>query len=154
MADRSDPTDRLMPKVPQAARWLGLSGLIPFFGLALACWVTEGETQGFARQLLTAYGALVLSFLGGCRWGFATGGLGKGPELVPMVVSVLPSLFAWVVMFTGHPQAFFYLATGFAALLGADLNLTREGGAPGWWPALRWPLTMGAVAALAAAGFS
>jgi hypothetical protein len=40
------------------------------------------------------------------------------------------------------------LALGFASLLVADIRLTREGGAPAWWPTLRWPLTVGAAGSL------
>ncbi|PKP63592.1 MAG: hypothetical protein CVT86_04835 [Alphaproteobacteria bacterium HGW-Alphaproteobacteria-8] len=43
------------------------------------------------------------------------------------------------------------LALGLVALYAADLALTRAGGAPAWWPALRWPLTLGAAGSLALA---
>ena len=42
------------------------------------------------------------------------------------------------------------LALGLVALFAADISLTRAGGAPAWWPALRLPLTVVATASLVA----
>jgi len=36
------------------------------------------------------------------------------------------------------------------ALFSADVSVTRAGGAPAWWPALRLPLTAGATACVLA----
>ncbi|MEM6549781.1 MAG: DUF3429 domain-containing protein [Pseudomonadota bacterium] len=144
----------LMPGVPGPARWLGLAGLIPFAAGAIATWVLEPPFSILARDMLAVYGAVILSFMGGCRWGFAAAGLGSGPGWLPLATSVAPAIFGWITVFSPHPQPFFYLSVGFAALLGADLLLTKEGGAPDWWPSLRWPLTAGVIASLSAAGFA
>lgn len=146
----SDPTERLMPEVPAAARLLGLSGLIPFAGLALLIWIAPGEPMPI--RLAAGYGAVILSFMGGCRWGFAAAGLGKGPTYRLLALSVAPSLYAWIALELPGPFAFFALALGFILLLSADLSLSRQGGAPAWWPQLRWPLSIGAAASMAVAG--
>ncbi|MEL6475954.1 MAG: DUF3429 domain-containing protein [Pseudomonadota bacterium] len=146
----TDPTTHVMPGVPVAARWLGLSGLIPFVGLAMLMLI--GWPEG-ARGVLLGYGVAILSFMGGCRWGFAATGMGEGPDWVPLIVSVLPALYAWVVMWLPGPFGFFGLALGFILLFSADQRLTRQGGAPDWWPALRLPLTIGAAGSLTLAGF-
>lgn len=140
--------------VPSAALWLGLAGLIPFASGALAVWTLEPPLVLFARDAMAIYGAIILSFMGGCRWGFASAGLGEGPSMLLLTTAVAPAIFAWAVVFTPPPQPFFYLALGFGVLLAADIMLTRQGGAPTWWPALRWPLSVGAVACLSLAGFA
>ncbi|MEM6679182.1 MAG: DUF3429 domain-containing protein, partial [Pseudomonadota bacterium] len=60
--------------VPPPARWLGLAGLLPFAGLTLLAIATPDAINEEARTLLAAYGAAILSFMGGCRWGFASAG--------------------------------------------------------------------------------
>jgi hypothetical protein len=132
---------------PKPARQLGLAGLIPFAVFALAAVFAPALWADPARAILANYGAVILSFMGGCRWGFAAAGLGEGPAMRPLALSVAPSLWAWVALSAQPPFDMLMLAAGFAALLGSDIALTKIGGAPAWWPGLRWPLTLGAAAA-------
>lgn len=136
--------DKLPVRVPAAAWQLGLAGLLPFGALAL------GVVTGIdgARAGLLNYGALILSFMGGCRWGFAAAGLGEGPSVPMLGISVLPALFAWLAMLFPFKAAAVALAVGFVALYMVDRALTRAGGAPAWWTTLRTPLTIGAAASL------
>ena len=140
----------LAPSAPPAARALGFAGLIPFGALAIGAIAAGGTPGAAAHQLLIGSGAVILSFMGGCRWGLASAGMGEGPALAPLAVSVLPALYAWAVSVLEAPIAGLCLALGFAVLYAADVALTRSGGAPGWWPELRAPLTLGAVASLVA----
>lgn len=144
----TDLSTRLMPGVPQAARWLGLAGLIPFAALAVAVWA--GVFTETARVLLLSYGIAILSFMGGCRWGLAAAGMGAGPSWMALGMSVLPAIYAPALILLPPASAMIALAAGFAVLLVADIALARDGGAPGWWPALRWPLTLGAATTLCA----
>jgi len=140
-------------EVPVAARWLGLAGLVPFVGFAALIWllqVLENSNASFASMLLTGYGAVILSFMGGCRWGLAAAQLGEGPSVKMLGISVLPALYAWVVALLPDAVAQLLLALGLLLLLWADVNLTRNGGAPSWWAALRWPLSLGAAGSLVA----
>ncbi len=147
----SDRTERWMPGVPAAARWLGLAGLVPFFALALLAWLPDVSLKALAVRLLAGYGAIILSFMGGCRWGLAAAGLADGPSWRLLGASVVPALYAWGAAALPSPLALLMLGIGFLGLLLADLSLTRAGGAPLWWPTLRWPLSLGAAASLAAA---
>jgi len=52
-------------QIPRTALVLGLAGLIPFIAAALACWLYDDELQATAHFALGAYGAVILSFLGG-----------------------------------------------------------------------------------------
>lgn len=148
----TDLTDRMMPSVPRAACWLGLAGLLPFAAGALG-YLVLGEDD-LLRALMIGYGVAILSFMGGCRWGLAAAGLGHGPVFWPLALSVLPCLYGWLVALLPGAIPFFALAAGFAGLLAADLRLAAAGGAPAWWPALRWPLSLGAIASLCVAGIA
>ncbi|MEM1277031.1 MAG: DUF3429 domain-containing protein [Pseudomonadota bacterium] len=147
----TDPVRKLMPGVPAAAAWLGLAGLLPFAAGALAHWIAPSE---LIRTLTIGYGVAILSFMGGCRWGFAAAGLGQGVQVGPLVLSVLPCLYGWAISIVPGSFPYFGLAVGFAALLAADFQLTQAGGAPAWWPALRLPLTLGAAGSLVVAGLA
>lgn len=133
--------------VPRPAFWLGLAGLIPFAGLAMLLWLVPAW-RDWASPMLTGYGVVILSFMGGCRWGLAAAGMGDGASLKPLAISVVPALYAWLVALLPHADAQVLLAFGVLALLTADLMLARSGGAPAWWPALRWPLSLGASCSL------
>ncbi|MEL6265969.1 MAG: DUF3429 domain-containing protein [Pseudomonadota bacterium] len=143
-----------MADVPRAAKWMGLAGLIPFIGLALAVATGAGPA---ASSLLAGYAAVILSFMGGCRWGFAAAGLGRHcdeQEWLRYAIAVMPALYAWPVLAMADPLRPALMALGFLALLGADVVLTRQGGAPTWWPSLRWPLSLGAAASLGLAALA
>jgi Protein of unknown function (DUF3429) len=56
--------DRLLPDVPSPAALLGLAGLLPFAATALLS-LPPGPAGDWAGFALLAYGAVILSFLGG-----------------------------------------------------------------------------------------
>ncbi|MCY7314359.1 MAG: DUF3429 domain-containing protein [Rubrivivax sp.] len=77
-------------------RWalgLGYAGLLPFVAGALLLWLLRGEAQGHVALALSAYAALILSFLGGIHWGLAM----RQPAAATagLVWGVVPSLLAW-----------------------------------------------------------
>lgn len=134
------------PAIPRDAALLGFAGLIPFLGLSLLAIAAGGETGALALRGLVLYGAAILSFMGGCRWGFAAAGLGEGAVLKPLAVSVLPALWAWgAVWLLPASLASGLLALGFGALYLDDAKATRTGAAPAWWARLRLPLSVGAM---------
>ena len=49
------------------------------------------------RQSL-AYGAVILSFLGGIRWGAALRGIGASQRRFDFAISVIPSLAGWAAL--------------------------------------------------------
>ena len=137
--------------VPPSAAWLGGLGALPFIGLAGAAPYLDSAPRMFAVHALAAYGAIILSFLGGVHWGLAIGSRSEvdDPALrTRLIVSVIPSLAAWAALLVPENQGLFLLAAAVAAMLWVDLRATRLGHAPPWYPKLRLPLTCVVVAAL------
>jgi len=138
--------------IPQAALLLGYAGVIPFVAGAAAAWLFDGPSRGFALIALIAYGAAILSFLGGIRWGLAIAGRREEPGLLPLTVAVIPSLVAWIALLAPAPAtALMALIVGLVLMAFSDAAAARDGLAPAWYPRLRWPLAALATAALGVA---
>lgn len=136
---------------PRMVAWFGGSGLLPFVGLAaMALLAPEAAQRGWALDGLHLYGAVILSFIGGCRWGFSCAGFGPGPTAQALMIAVAPSLYGWAAVWLAAASAAGpILAVGFALMLIEDMRATRAGETPAWWPRLRAPLSVGAMIALA-----
>lgn len=125
---------------------LGLSGLIPFgLGVILvASWRWASIDPETARLFLLAYGAVILSFLGGVRWGLVAGR--DRPHFLVIGLSVVPSLAGLGIMFVPGSFAYLLFAAAFAAQGAWDIRTSEEDGAASWYPRLRLLLTMVVVA--------
>lgn len=129
---------------------LSCAGMIPFFALALACWVVLPEWLGAFIKGQLAYTVAVLSFLGGIHWGAATAldDLTVEQTRKALVWSTMPALLAWVAtMMSGF--GFALLMAGFVAAYQADKRLFAWYRFPAWFIQLRLYLTCGVLAALA-----
>ncbi len=142
--------------VPFAARWLTGLGVIPFLALAPLAAFTDPYVEDHATVALWVYGAVILSFIGGIRWGLAIapGRSASAPALwQELTVSVAPSLLAWLALLMPAGMPPLALSVGFAVMLLADWRAARRGLAPAWYPRLRWPPTLAAIASLLLAAF-
>ncbi|WP_298965719.1 DUF3429 domain-containing protein [uncultured Methylobacterium sp.] len=133
---------------PISAFVLGWAGVIPFaaFSLAAVLGVPVPVPAGAA---LLAYGAAILSFMGGAQWGVAMrapDGFDRGWS--GYAVSVVPALLAWAGLLVAGKAGLGLLIAGFAGLLAYDLWTIRRGYAPGWYASLRWQLTTAVVVLL------
>ena len=122
-------TDDLNPPLPRGMFALGWSGVLPF-ALAVATAMVIPPAAEFAAAVFVSYGAVILSFLGGARWGRALAG-SAGPER--FVEAVLPSLIGFAALLLLHVawMALSLLAIGFAIWLVID---QRD---PLWSPAYK-----------------
>jgi len=136
--------------VPSATAWLGGLGIIPFACLSLATPFVSDVLRMQLSFALLAYGAIILSFLGGIHWGLAIGAFPQNHNTLSrrIVLSILPSLVAWAALLTPSSIGFLFLSAAFVAMLLVDIRASRMHEAPAWYPKLRWPLSCGAVAAL------
>ena len=88
---------RYVDPLSDTARWLGHLGLLPFvLGAALVWLGLEYEPHAFVAQALSAYAALIVSFLGGIHWGL--GFRIAAPPASLFVWGVVPSLVAWLAV--------------------------------------------------------
>lgn len=141
---------KALMEAPKPALYLGLSGLIPFLSPPLLMAATQSfyPEVAFAQMV---YGASIVSFLGGARWGFAipAGGPAK-PDWMNLGNSVVPSLLAWLALLCRDniTEGVLVVIMGLGLSLHYDLNLLP--GYPGWFKALRTLLTLVATFSLLA----
>jgi hypothetical protein len=142
------------PKVPL---WLGLAGLIPFVSLsfALALGVTlplftDADTM---RVALVGYGVVILSFLGGVRWGVALGEekAEHGAGGRDFVIAVVPSLVAWFAWFQPAPADLWWLVAAHVLLGLLDYGLACRVIVDEWFGRMRLGLSVVASVSLALA---
>jgi len=138
------------PRAPLALMTFGIVPFVVFAGL-IALWRDQPIQMQNAALWLTIYSAVILSFLGGVRWGveIATRERPRWGELIP---SVFGSLIGWggVVWYFQTLNQEYVLAGMAAALLLHYLYDILSPELPRWYRKLRiWP-TLGAIASLAA----
>jgi hypothetical protein len=139
----------------RAVAWLGYGGLVPFVVPALALLLGAGPSPGWWLQVLTAYGAAILSFVGALHWAFAMllPGLTPTQRLVGYVWSTVPALLAWGVMawLPASAWGLWALVLGLWAHYGQDRRLHRlcAPALPQWYLPLRTHLTLGASLSMA-----
>ena len=138
--------------IPLPALALGLAGLIPFFAGAAALWTPLPVlTPELGLRLIIAYGAIILSFLGGIRWGTAIGPYDTRRQGLEFSASVLGSLAGLAAVFIPPVPALTLLITGFLMQGLWDVMSVEAGRLPSWFGKLRMLLTAGAVVSLVAA---
>jgi hypothetical protein len=145
-----------MSQIPRSALILGLAGVIPFAWGALtlvsdplAAWGTGALGPRFVGPYVQLfYGSVILSFMSGVLWGFATRAQG-GQAATGYALSVIPALWAFFMTGGGPVSAGMNLIFGFLGLLILDWQFWRWGLAPAWWMQLRGLLTALVVASLA-----
>ena len=141
--------------VGQTPFLLALAGFVPFAVLTGAQFVpgaTLAHTLGLVA--LNVYAAIILSFLGGIRWGIAVKTVDGRAVLPDFLLSVLPSLWAWAAYFAPGPWGFVMYAVGFAAMGWWDRALVAGGHAPRWFGLLRVTLTLLVAPTMLAAALS
>lgn len=139
---------------PKGPWVLGLLGLIPFYAALAGGQLAPSPYSGVCVTIFYAYGAIILSFLGGTRWGFEIGARPEGPGFFTLFFSVTPSflaLIAAISQYVGAGLGLAILATGF--LMTWLWDYFTSGGStrrwPLWYRPLRTVLTLGALTAIA-----
>ena len=143
--------------IPAAPLTLGLAGTIPFIWGAATLWSDSLGAMGlslFGARFIgpfvqLGYGMIILAFMSGVLWGFATR---ADPQIAPTAygLSVVPALWIFFFMGDGPVSSAVYLITGFIGLLGLDWLFWKQDLTPHWWLRLRILLTAIVVLSLAA----
>jgi hypothetical protein len=146
-------------RIPQAAAALGYAGAIPFIVASLLSWFPDPAVTHTAIVMLIGFSVVILSFMGGVRWGIATS-LESGPTFPQLTIAIVPAAVSWVALILGsdivdlgkdaYAVQLGLMIVAFILLLLSDLQITRSGEAPDWYPGLRIPLTLLVEAALIA----
>lgn len=126
-------------------RMLGYAGVAPVLCLLVVAW-SDSQWQQQALTLACTYGALILSFLGGIHWGFATSGVAS---MKHFMVSVIPSLWAWAALASPDLYTVSGLIIGLVLFLLFERRLAWIAQLPNWYLPLRLQLTIGLSAGLA-----
>lgn len=139
-------------EVPLSAVAFGYAGAIPFVVAATAMWFVQEPVTSQIHAALVGFGLVILSFMGGIRWGLAMRAPADGePTFVMVGISVVPAFVAWLVFLAGvflGPTVTVkivqtvVLILAFAVLLWVDFGLADKGGAPTWYRGLRLQLTL------------
>ena len=126
---------------PGAASFLAYLGAAPL--LAAALLMIADPMNAAAESFLILYGAALIIFFGGVRWGVAVM-KPNGPTPRALLGAGLPMMFALPLFAAGEATLKMIAIMAFMiVLLIDDLNATRRGdGAPAWYLGVRIPLTV------------
>ena len=132
----------MMDQTRLTAWALTLAGLAPFLAGAALIVFNPGEAADWLEPL-AAYGAIILSFLAGTRWG--KGLAERDPRPATLILSNLPPVAAWLTFLPGVPDRLqlIVLMAGLLAMLYWDVRGSRS-----WYVPLRWVATLGAILSL------
>lgn len=134
---------------PKPALYLSLAGLIPFVSVPLSM-VVQGTYYPELAFAQVTYGAVILSFLGGMRWGFAVPENSPAkPDWMNLANSMVPPLIAWqALLFKDITDGAIMLVMGLGIALHYDLSLLPT--YPIWFKGLRIVATVVAALSLLA----
>ncbi len=130
-------------KIPIAPAYLGAAGLAPFaLAMLITLFGTSPAQRAFGLQAFAIYSGVILSFLGGVRWGAAL----AHPSIRLLSMAVLPSLVAAGCLLLPPQRALPLLAIAFLALGLSDATRGAHPLWPQWFKRLRLMLTVAVVA--------
>lgn len=141
-------------KTANLAWVLSLAGFVPFVFIAIALYMLGASNEFFASlfDIFKVWSALILSFLGGIRWGFA---IANEPfENKNLIISVVPSILAWFVLLLPDAYTILALLILFAFHGAWDSFYINQGKVPPWFAKIRITLTFLVVGAHVAVLFA
>ena len=143
-----------MPRrLPLLAVILSVAGLIPFIMCGLGAVATNTVTSLPAVNLLIAYSAIVLSFLGGVHWGLTLATEHDPAERPRLLGGALAAVLSWgvvaVAIYTLHPSLGIALMIALFILgMVAEWRAHDRGWVPGGYIGMRIVITVVVVAIL------
>ena len=118
------------PALTPTALRLGYAGLLPFVAGAMLVWLVRPDARPYTLLALSAYAAVIVSFLGGIHWGLAL----RLPEPPPVLLGwgVVPSLVAWLAVMMPASSGLVVLGAMLLACYAVDRRLYPVYGAAHW----------------------
>lgn len=139
----SDPKPPKSAEIPVAPWWLGVTGLLPFAAAALIyLFARLPEQRQIGLQIFQSYSAIILSFLGGVRWGAAL----VLPSFRLLFSAVMPSLIAAGCLLIPAAYAVPILAVTYFMVGYVDCLRGAHALWPQWFKRLRLMLSVAVVA--------
>lgn len=137
-----------MNSIPRPALILGVAGTLPFIWAAIAQFSAQLHALGldlfgpaFALgDLGLHYGRIILAFMSGVLWGFATKDSSRNAPVF-YALSVIPALWVFFMTSPALPYALPSLVGGYIGILAIDWLFMLRRLAPFWWLALRLRIT-------------
>ena len=127
---------------PSAPNWLGMLGVLPFLlALLLAFFGKTPEQRELGARVFVLYSGIILSFLGGIRWGAAL----PSPSFRLLALAVGPSLLAFGSLLLPLATAVVVLAVSFAVVGLVDSTRGTHALWPQWFKDLRLRLSVAVV---------
>ena len=143
-----------MADIPSAIRVISILGVLPFLLGAITTFklnFIDPTLNLIIRNVIIIYGAIILSFLGGCLFGFECMNRPK-PNNLRLWISILPAIWALIAIQISNFSASI-LAIGFLLVYEFDRRAYTAGIVPSWWLSLRLPLTFTVILCLSIMGF-
>ena len=135
-------TNTLAPSRASAPNWLGGLGVLPFLmALLLAFFGKTPEQRELGARAFVLYSGIILSFLGGIRWGAAL----PSPSFRLLALAVGPSLLAFGSLLLPLAPAVVILALSFAVVGLVDSTRGAHALWPLWFKTLRLRLSVAVV---------
>ena len=121
---------------------LGYMGLIPMITPTILLFL-EGNHSVMWSHWLTAYAAVILTFVGALHWAFAmtVNKLSETERRLTFIWSVIPALIAWIALFINAFYGSILIAIFFVLNLAMDKKIPKNSGLPSWYLPLRSRLT-------------
>ena len=142
---------RAFKTIPAGALVLGFAGLIPFVAGGVLVWLPQ--LQNIAPTIAPVvffYAALIVSFLGGVRWGAAMQNATTGTALArELSASVIPTLITLACYILSLPAALAMLLILINSQGLVDILAVRQKKLVAWYAPLRLLLSAVAGASLA-----
>lgn len=143
-----------MVKIPKVIKIISYCGIIPFLLGVIGTFkfsLFHPYLNTFLVETSILYSALILSFLGGCLFGFEC--LNRsGPNIFRSWIAILPSLWALIGLQIEDFSATI-LIVGFLLVYEVDRRAHVSQIVPDWWLSLRFPLTVTVIISLSIIGF-
>jgi len=140
--------------LPRVAILLGVAGLLPFIGAGLGSVVNDQVEALRMLSALMAYGAVILSFLGGVHWGLALDTAEDAKiARARLILGVIPAFMGWGALLIAvalPPEGgLALLIFGFVVVMVTESRAGRSGRMPIGYLRLRWGLSVVVIIVLA-----
>ena len=135
--------------IPTSALVFGSSGVLPFVLLTLLNFSNINFLIPNPMFAILAYGATILSFIGGIQWGIIIHKTKIDRNLwIELGTSIFPPLLGWSSLLASGLTGYIILICGFLFALFVDHKMANLNLIPTWYFRLRFFLTLMVVAVL------